>query len=228
MFSHGQVWAAIDALAQNNDMSVSRLARNAGLDPTTFNKSKRASSDGRLRWPSTESLSKICDATNTPFERFTALVQEDKRSFNAGFADLAQADFVPPTHTIPQSIPLLGMAEAGAGGYFDDGGFPAGQGWDEIEFPRPDGEAIYALEISGDSMEPAYRNGDRIIVAPQGSVRRGDRVVVKTRSGEVMAKIMARKTAKTVDLESLNPAHAPRTLDLLDVEWIARILWASQ
>ena len=74
MFSHAQVWSAIDALAQRNDMSVSRLARNAGLDPTTFNKSKRTARDGRLRRPSTESLSKIMTATGIDFDQFALLM----------------------------------------------------------------------------------------------------------------------------------------------------------
>ena len=83
-------------------------------------------------------------------------------------------------------MPLIGFAEAGAGGYFDDGGFPVGKGWDEIAFPAVNDEHAYALEISGNSMEPAYRDGDVIIVSPAAPIRRGDRVVVKTRDGEVM------------------------------------------
>jgi phage repressor protein C with HTH and peptisase S24 domain len=59
-------------------------------------------------------------------------------------------------------------------------------------------------------------------------VRRGDRVVVKTRDGEVMAKVLARQTANVVELHSLNPAHPPRHIDIGDIEWIARIIWASQ
>jgi len=53
-------------------------------------------------------------------------------------------------------------------------------------------------------------------------------VVVKTRDGEVMAKILARQTANVVELHSLNPQHAPRLIDMTDVDWIARIIWASQ
>jgi len=84
MFSHSRVWAAIDALAQQNDMSVSRLARNAGLDPTTFNKSKRTANDGRLRWPSTESLSKIITATGIRFEQFAELMGRDNAGYPVG------------------------------------------------------------------------------------------------------------------------------------------------
>ena len=74
MLSHERIWSAIDALAARHGLSPSGLARRAGLDPTTFNKSKRNAADGRPRWPSTESLSKILDATNTGLDAFTALV----------------------------------------------------------------------------------------------------------------------------------------------------------
>ena len=77
-------------------------------------------------------------------------------------------------------VPLIGMAQAGSRGFFDDAGFPAGVGWEEIGFPDLADEHAYALEVSGDSMLPVYRDGDRIVVSPAASVRRGDRVVVKT------------------------------------------------
>ena len=89
-------------------------------------------------------------------------------------------------------------------------------------------EHAYALEISGDSMLPAYRDGDVIIVSPAAPVRRGDRVVVKVRAGEVMIKELKRQTARQVELKSLGADHAERTLSLDDVVWIARIVWASQ
>jgi phage repressor protein C with HTH and peptisase S24 domain len=125
-------------------------------------------------------------------------------------------------------IPLIGMAQAGDGGFFDDAGFPAGAGWDEIVFPNIADENAYALEISGDSMVPLYRDGDVVIVSPNAAVRRGDRVVVKTREGEVLAKELKRRTAKTVELRSLNPEHPDRAFDMDQVQWIARIVWAAQ
>src|ERR1041385_8875751 len=115
-----------------------------------------------------------------------------------------------------------------AGGYFDDGGYPVGKGWDEIPFPAVADENAYALEISGSSMEPAYRDGTVIIVSPAASIRKGDRVVVKNKEGEVMVKELKRRTAKSVELRSINPAHKERTLPVRDVLWIARVVWASQ
>jgi len=210
MLTHAQVWSAIDRLAARAGLSASGLARRAGLDPTTFNKSKRVTAAGRARWPSTESISKALAATGTNIETFIGLIHG--------------GDSVVPA----RGVPLLGFAEAGAGGYFDDGGFPAGSGWDETAFPAVSDEHAYALEVSGQSMEPAYRDGDVIIVSPTAPVRRGDRVVVKTRSGEVMAKELRRATAKVIELKSLNAQHPDRTIAAADVVWMARILWASQ
>ena len=77
-------------------------------------------------------------------------------------------------------------------------------------------------------MKPAYRDGDVIVVSPGTPIRRGDRVVVKTTGGEVMVKELKRRTAKTLELASLNPANVDRTLASGDVEWIARVVWVSQ
>jgi phage repressor protein C with HTH and peptisase S24 domain len=209
MLTHAQVWSAIDRLAARAGLSASGLARRAGLDPTTFNKSKRITPQGRARWPSTESIAKALAATGISFDIFVTLIE-------------------PGTGAAARAVPLLGFAEAGAGGYFDDGGFPAGEGWDEIAFPAVTDDHAYALEVSGQSMEPAYRDGDVILVSPSAPIRRGDRVVVRTKDGEVLAKELRRKTAKSIELKSLNTQHPDRTLEAADVQWIARILWASQ
>ncbi len=209
MLTHGQVWGAIDALALRHDMTPSALAKKAGLDATTFNKSKRRSPDGRLRWPSTESIAKVLDATGATIDQFLGMVSQTS----------------PPGRV---TIPLIGMAQAGTGGYFTDGGYPVGGGWDEVNFPNLADDHSYALEISGESMMPVYRDGDTIIVSPGAALRRGDRVVVKTIEGEVMAKELKRRTARTVELRSLNPEHEDRVLPNEQVSWIARIVWSSQ
>jgi phage repressor protein C with HTH and peptisase S24 domain len=211
VLSHTRIWSAIDRLAENNELTASGLARLAGLDPTTFNKSKRTAGDGRPRWPSTESIAKILDATRTDIAAFL------------GFAE-------PPSRrrATMRPVPLLGFAQAGSGGFFDDAGFPAGRGWDEVEFPGTVSDNIFALEVTGDSMMPLYRHGDRLIVVRDANCRKGDRVVVRTSDGEVMAKILQRKTQRVIALASLNPDHPDRTLNARDVDWIARIIWASQ
>jgi len=210
MMRHADIWRAIDRLAEKYGTSPSGLARRAGLDPTTFNKSKRVTSEGKQRWPSTESIAKVLRATGASLGEFVALVGEKE----AG--------------ALAQRIPVIGHAQAGQAGYFDDGGYPIGQGWDEVMFPHVGDPHAYALEISGDSMEPVYRDGDIIVVSPAASIRRGDRVVVKTVEGEVMVKQLVRQSARKVELTSINEAHDDRVLNVEDILWMARIVWASQ
>lgn len=205
---HAQIWKALDALAARRQLTASGLARAAGLDPTTFNKSKRVSSDGKPRWPSTESVTRALEAVGSNYEEFAALIAG--RSGGAG-----------------RAIPIVGMARAGADGFFDETGFPVGAE-ETVRFPGLGDDRVYALEIAGDSMEPLYRSGDVVIVQPGAPVRRGDRVVVRTRQGEVLAKQVGRRNEESIELLSLNPAHAARKLSMTEIDWVARIVWASQ
>jgi len=212
MFTHADIWAALDYLAEQSGMSASGLARRAGLDATAFNRSKRTAPSGKARWPSTESLAKVLDTLDISFEEFGHIARHRRMRI---------------TH-----IQLIGAAQAGGDGYFDDSGFPCGGGWDEIALPGISSERVdenmYALEIAGESMAPAYRPGDKILVSPNTQARRGDRVVVKTRAGEVMAKELGRATEMEIELISLNPEHPDRLLKRRDLEWIARIMWVTQ
>src|SRR6188768_4023898 len=126
MLTHNQIWTAIDRLAARAKLSPSGLAKKAGLDPTTFNKSKRVSPEGRERWPSTESVAKILRATGATLEDFLRLVE--------------------PTGSLHRSIlPLIGISQAGSGRMFTDEGLPTGgPGWDEIEFPDFGQEKVFA------------------------------------------------------------------------------------
>src|SRR3954452_3904385 len=175
---HEDVWRALDTLAAEYGLSASGLAKKSGLDATTFNPSKRRMPDGRNRWPSTESLAKVLDATGASLESFTSLVTGARALASGGGAARAVA----------KRVPLIGLAQAGGEGYFDDGGYPVGGAWDEVSLPEVSDPNAYALEISGDSMEPVFRDGDLVIVSPSAPIRRGDRVVVRTVEGEVMTK----------------------------------------
>jgi phage repressor protein C with HTH and peptisase S24 domain len=208
MLTHGQVWAALDRLAERAGLSPSGLARRSGLDPTTFNKSKRTTPDGRERWPSTESLAKALAASGSSIDSFVQLIGDGARGGH--------------------SVPLLPLAQAGGDAHFDDHGHPAGKGWGDVALSAITEEHAFALEISGDALKPAYRDGDIILVSPGTPVRRGDRVVVKTGNGEVLVKELKRRTAKTLELASLDAERPDRTLAADDVAWIARIVWVRQ
>lgn len=210
MLSHEQIWTAIDRLAERHGFSASGLARRAGLDATSFNRSKRVGPDGRKRWPSTESIAKVLNATGASLDDFLHLIE--------------------PREGLPRiMVPLIGMTQAGAGRLFTDEGMPTGgPGWEEIEFPDLGEDRAFALEVQGDSMAPLYRDGDVLIVSPSANVRKGDRVVVRLSAGEVLAKELKRKTARTLELASLNPDHADRVVQVGDIAWIARVMWVRQ
>jgi phage repressor protein C with HTH and peptisase S24 domain len=210
MLKHADIWRTIDRLAAKHGLSPSGLARRSGLDPTTFNKSRRITKEGKQRWPSTESIAKILAATGDSLAEFVAQMGEENAA------------------VLAQRIPVIGYTQAGDKGYFDDAGYPTGSGWDEVLFPQIADTHAYALEISGDSMEPIFHDGDTIIVSPSADIRRGDRVVVRTRDGEVMAKDLARQSARKVELVSFTKPRRSRVLDTKDIDWMARIIWASQ
>ena len=127
MLTHPQIWRAIDALASRHDMSPSGLAKLAGLDPTTFNKSKRGAANGKLRWPSTESLAKVLSATGVSLDDFVTLVNE------GGHAAIRV-----------RMVPLIGMAQGGSAGR-------NGQGVSA----RPPGRlALTRIDAGGDGRRP--------------------------------------------------------------------------
>jgi len=209
MLKHAEIWRALDKLAAENGLSASGLARKAGLDPTAFNKSKRINPQGKPRWPTMESVAKVLDATDATLAEYARILG-------------------PAGGRSGRRYPVIGLAKAGQGGFFDDAGYPTGSGWDEVEGPDVGDPNAYALEITGESMVPVYRPRDVIIVSPAAPTKAGDRVVVRTRGGEVMAKELIRRTARRIELKSVSTRHVDPVVAAKDLDWIARIMWVSQ
>ncbi len=208
MFSHSQIWQALDRLAEANGLSASGLARAAGLDATSFNKSKRATPNGKPRWPTTESVAKCLDATRTSLDDFVGMLHG-----------------VQPSR---RTVPRIDLDRAGENGLFDDAGHPSGDGWDEIILPGVNDRHAYALKISSNAMMPAYRDGDTVIVSPGSTLRPRDRVVVKTANGECLIRLLQRETSTAVEFAPVNPRQAVQSIDRSNIRWIARIIWTSQ
>ena len=122
----------------------------------------------------------------------------------------------------------MGSAQAGQGGFVDDAGDPSGSGWDEVEGPDVGDANAYALEITGESMVPVYRPRDVIIVSPAATMKAGDRVVVRTRDGQVMAKELIRRTTRRIELKSVNTRHIDPVIPAKELDWVARIRWVRQ
>lgn len=215
MLKHQDIWHGIDRLAQSSGYSPSGLAKKAGLDPTSFNKSKRVSRDGKERWPSTESIAKILSVTGVTMSNFIALIDSEAVNHNAPNAAL--------------KIPVIGFAQAGEQGFFDEDGYPSGDQWDETDLPAIQHDlSAYGIIVSGNSMEPLYRQGDILIVYPDEPLRKGDRAVIRLNDGSVMAKEILKRGSKTLILKSLNPDFDDIGINTSDIDWMARIAWVTQ
>lgn len=212
MLSHDRVWAAIDTLAKINGMSPSGLARRAGLDPTTFNRSKRVAGDGRPRWPSTESISKVLEATGTAIGDFVMLMTPPgpERGFHG--SELGATMLHSPSNSQ---------------GFGEDGLSTSRRG-DEMPFPGCRDEGVFALEVCGNALLPHYRDGDTIIISPNTPIRRGDRVVVRMLDGDVAPWVLHQRTAGTVELRPIGHERTKRIVPVEEIDWISRITWASQ
>jgi phage repressor protein C with HTH and peptisase S24 domain len=220
MLAHDEVWSAIDTLAERHGLSPSGLARRSGLDPTTFNKSKRFAPDGRPRWPSTESIAKILAATNTPVLEF--------------FGEEPSAVTTPgPSHR-PEpasfAVPLLGEAHAGfdAPGAAAEDVVMAPHPARIISFPDRRHQPLYALSVVGDSMQPLYRDGDVLFVSPNAEAKAGDRVVVKLKNNQLAVKILQDGGDGRVSFHAVNPEHHDASVGADNVEWMAKIVYATQ
>ena len=211
MLTHKEIWRGIDQLAVRNGLSPSGLAKRAGLDPTTFNKSKRVTKEGKLRWPSTESLAKILEAMSTPMADFVGLIGGNEATSGG----------------TPIRLKSIRLSHLHRGDVFDSSGFLTAPR-EEIEFPTIDEPNAYIIELDADTAEPCYRAGDLVVVSPGSSVRRHDRVIVRRKDGSIQFGTFIRRTAQRLTLTSMDPAQQELALDPKDILWMARVLWVSQ
>ena len=210
---HQDVWRALDTLAAEHGLSASGLARLAGLNPTTFNRSKRLTLDGHARWPSTESIAKVLRATGASLEAFTALV--------TGAPGQAQARPL-------RRLPVLDLSRAARVSAFDETGSPAGLDWDEAPMPEIADTHAYALRVDGDALEPVFRAGMVLFVSPAAPVRRGDRVVARVRRGNLLTCILASRSARRIEFQGFGTPASRQEFSIGDIVWLHRIVWASQ
>lgn len=214
MLSHEAVWGALDTLAHQHQLTPSGLARRAGLDPTSFNKSKRSSADGRPRWPSTESLSKVMDCLSISFSQFATMCEGTEQN------EIVSASSFPSYFCT--SDDLIEVQKE----YLLE--FKLSSFCDTFIFPSSDSDKFFALEVSGNSFEPYYRSGQIVIVSPDSSYRRRDPVLVRTQDGVLHCGLLQRHTNEHLELMRIEASGPPRVFASSDVTWTARVLWVSQ
>ena len=204
MLSHERIWSAIDHLAHRHGLTASGLARRAGLDATSFNRSKRVAPDGRKRWPSTESLAKILAATGASLDEFVHLVD-------------------PQAVRARAMLPLIRSREADR--WIGPDGLPAGADREEMDFPDLGAQRCFAIEIQGGGLRPHYRDGDVLVVSAGASLRKGDRVVACLDGGGLLAANLKRRTARAAELAPIAPGEPERVIPAAEIRWMARVMW---
>lgn len=222
MLTHKAIWTAIDALAEKHGLTASGLARKAGLDPTTFNRSKRAARDGKQRWPSTESIAKVVEATGTTMPEFLEVLLDSSAGGRGSAFRIPSVEFS-----------LVGGPER-LPGLFDAAGLPvrgsAGEaaGWDLRPFPGLHDDQSYAVDLNTSAYLPLYRAGTMLVMSPRAEIRRGDRLLAATTTGEVMVAALVRKTLTRVEITDVNKAEQERSFDSAEIAWLHRIVWVTQ
>lgn len=205
MLKHDDIWRAIDTLASRHGLTASGLARKAGLDPTTFNKSKRVTASGRRRWPSTESLAKALEAVGATLNDFVGFVEAGEYERRSG---------PPPAAT------------------FGDAGEPPGRAAEHapssrLQLPEIDDPDAYVLVVAGDANDPVLREGARVVAAPNAPKEPGDRVVVRRASAELVFAELVRDEGGAVEVRPLT-GGAPLVFAPDDIAAVHRIVWAEQ
>lgn len=209
MLTHGQIWAAVDTLAKRYGFSPSGLARKAGLDATSFNKSKRVSPEGRERWPSTESIAKILKATGADFDEFSRLVDPGSYKQSAPI-NLVSLDKIKKQKSLDLDI----LENSGILEEFD-----------LLDFGEND---LLAIEITDNSLAPYCREDDVIIIAPQAATRKGDRILVLMTDGKFHLCELKRRTTKTLEVKLLRDNYSDQIFNRSDILWDARIMALKQ
>jgi phage repressor protein C with HTH and peptisase S24 domain len=217
MLRHSDVWRALDLLAERHGLSPSGLARKAGLDPTTFNRSKRVTAEGKRRWPSTESLAKALAAVGaSPADFVQTMAEGDSGMLSP------RLPLIPASRIALRPSPSDAVAAAGLSDLLDENGRPSVTAARELVFPGIDDPGAFVLEIDSDAYVPVYRPGDLLIVSPAAHLRPGHRVAVRRRDGRLSLGALAAQDPAGVSLEPDERVASE------EVAWMSRVLWASQ
>jgi hypothetical protein len=84
------------------------------------------------------------------------------------------------------------------------------------------------LVVNGNSMLPLYRHGDTLIVSEMDSIKVGDRAVVQTHDDRMFGGTIIQKTNEFVALKLGGLKRADVVVEIAQVKFLGRILWASQ
>lgn len=201
MFTHDDIWAAIDRLAETKGLSASGLARQAGLDPTAFNRSKRISPNGKPRWPSTESLSKILAVTDSTMTDLLSLMDMDESE--------------------PHVVPIIPFSSVRTGKLTPP------RNHDVLPVAYDTSAEAFAFRLDDDRLSPLFRNGAMIVADRIVKPKQGDRVLFYVRKDGLKGGIVKSLQRRNYSMLTPGEVFHEENFDADNIEWIAKILWSS-
>ncbi|MDO9313371.1 MAG: S24 family peptidase [Burkholderiaceae bacterium] len=118
-------------------------------------------------------------------------------------------------------VPVVGTAKLGSDGYYVELETPTGYGDGYVEHYSRDGNA-YGVRVKGDSMHPAIKHGQVVVVEPNGELVPGENVLLSLRDGRKMVKELIIGRADSVTVASVNGGER-LTFSREEIEWIHSI-----
>jgi phage repressor protein C with HTH and peptisase S24 domain len=187
------------------DLKAAQASRRAGLSPDAIRNLRRAAKGELTRQgASTRTIDLLAPVLGTtPGWLLDGVGEEDGRD---------------PS----QSIPIMGYVGERARVEPEFEQVPA-EGLDRIELPFAISDAMIAFVIRGDTMMPAYNDGDAVVVYRDQSRPIesffGEEAVVRTVDGHRYLKTIMRGADHSVSLTSFNA----RPLDNVEIAWVGEI-----
>lgn len=190
-------------MSKKNVRNVTELAKNTGIHQPTLHRLLA----GEVKEPKYLNLKQISD-----YFKITVVDLTERDLRVAPPQDESNVDGN-PVDFVFRSVPIVGSAQLGDGGFWSDLQYPVGHGDGHIKWPTQDPDA-YALRCVGTSMMPRIKSGEFVIVEPNNEYAAGDEVLVVTANDEVMVKTFLYQRDGYVNLVSVNEDHPPIRLEV--------------
>lgn len=196
----------IRELREQSGLSVEALAQLVGTSQPQMSRLETGARALDLAW-----VEKISRALNVSPKD---LIVDDhtKRKAVAGVPPL-------PGHTLMRVIPIHGSVSAANGTIY---GLADPDGSRKLYLDVP--EDCYAVEVSGDSMEPRYQHGDKVLIHPAQTITKGMDVLIRLPDGEGMIKTYVGEKGGVITYRQYHPKEQDKTIKRADIEGMHAVI----
>ena len=186
----------IERLLKSAGISLDELADAAGVNRVTMKRLARG-----YQKAGAHTMKSIRQAATIPVYASRGLKESGGR-------------YGPPSRRL-RYIPVVSWAKAGEATDYDD--LPSD--WMKRLACDTSDPNAFGVDIVGDSMEPNYREGETVILAPGREARNGNLVVANVKRHGVLLKVFHIK-GQSITLTSFNAAYPPQQFSTRDFHWI--------